>query len=120
CRLAVISGSVDLLLEHLYPAVPFAHVLINRLRFDRSGQLVGGEPTSYDLERKAEGLVRLAEQEGLGLDRCAFLGDQENDIAALRLAGLGIAFNPATPQVASAADVVVRGPDLRPVLDYLT
>lgn len=119
-KLAVISGSVDLLLEHLFPGFRFDHVLINRLYFDSRGRLVGGKPTPYDMERKAAGLAHVAALEGLSVAQCAFLGDHENDLAALRLAGLGIAFNPCSPRVAAAARIVVDGPDLRQVLRYLS
>ncbi len=116
---AVISGSIDVLLDALFPDFPFDHVLINRLEFDAEGRLTGGEHTRFDLAGKAEGLAHLAALEGTTPDRCAFVGDNENDIDVLRLAGLGVAFQPRTERVAAAADVVLRGPDLTPVLDYL-
>ena len=117
--MAVISGSIDVLLERLFPEFVFDHVLINRLHFDAQGRLVGGEHTRFDMEGKASGLARLAALEGLELSECAFLGDNENDIEALEAAGLGVAFDPKSPRVAEAADVVVQGPDIGQVLEYL-
>ncbi len=116
---AVISGSVDLLLEHLFPQFRFDHVLINRLHFAADGRLIGGEPTPYDMERKADGLAELARRAGLRLTDCAFCGDNENDLQVLGAAGLGIAVNPRTARVVAAADRVLEGSDLRGLLPLL-
>jgi len=118
-KLAILSGSVDLLLEHLFPGFAFDHVLINRLHFAADGTIAGGVPTAFDLERKADGLAELARREGLALAQCAFLGDHENDLAVLRAAGLGIAFNPRTPRVVAAADAAITELDLRLALPLL-
>ncbi len=118
-RVAVISGSVDLLLERLFAPQLFHHVLINRLDFGPDGDLLGGTATPFDMEGKADGLAMLAEREGTRLERCVFVGDNDNDIAALRAAGLGVAFMPKSPRVRAAADHVLEGPDLRPLLDLM-
>ncbi len=118
-RLAVISGSVDLVLDSLFPEQPFDHVLINRLRFDPSGRLDGGTPTAYDLDRKADGLRELASREGLEPGAVAFVGDNANDVAVAGAAGRAIAFNCKSDDLARVADVVVETHDLRAILPYL-
>lgn len=118
-RLAVISGSVDLLVERLFPAGTFDHVLINRLHFDAAGVLSGGQATPFDMEGKAVGLQELATAEGIDLSRCVFVGDNDNDVAALRAAGLGVAFEPKSERVRAAADHVLEGPSLTPLLPLL-
>ncbi|MBN2494264.1 MAG: HAD-IB family phosphatase [Deltaproteobacteria bacterium] len=114
--LTVISGSLDLLLEHLLPGAPFSHVLINRLRFDSAGRIAGGEPTPYDLAHKAAGLAELARREDLGLQQCAFVGDNTNDLEAMRRAGFAVGVNVKHPDVRAVADCVIEGPDLRALL----
>jgi phosphoserine phosphatase len=118
-RLAVISGSLDVLLEHHFPGHPFRHVFINRLVFHPDGRIAGGEATPYDLEGKADGLRALARQEGLGLAECAFVGDHVNDLEALAAAGLGVAVNVKDERVARAAHLVLPGHDLRALLEIL-
>jgi phosphoserine phosphatase len=118
-RIGIISGSVSLVVETLFPEEVFDHVLINRLDFDSSGRLVGGTPTAYDLERKADGLVELARREGLGADRVAFVGDNDNDVAVARVAGRAIAFNCKSGELARVAHVVVTDHDLRAVVPHL-
>ncbi len=90
---AVISGSLDIVVHRLFGADRFDHILINRIFFDEFGRINGGEPTAYDLQGKADGLRRLAALEGLTMDRTVFVGDNENDIWIAGVAGLAVAFN---------------------------
>jgi phosphoserine phosphatase len=61
----------------------------------------------------------VALREGIALDRCAFVGDSLNDVWVARAAGLSVAFNPKSEELASIADVVIRAPDLRAILPHL-
>jgi HAD superfamily phosphoserine phosphatase-like hydrolase len=118
-RLAILSGSVDLLLDVALPGESFDHVLINRLEFDADGLIGGGIATPFDVERKADGIRELCRRERLVAADCAFVGDNENDLSAAHAAGFSIAFDCKSPRLAAAASVVVPGGDLRAVLPYL-
>lgn len=118
-RLAILSGSLDLVLEHFYAEVPFAEVMINRLHFDASGRIAGGVHTPYDVEEKGAGIHEIARRQGVPLARLAFVGDNYNDVSAAREAGLAIAFNPRSSDLAAQAHVVVTEPDLRSLLPHL-
>jgi phosphoserine phosphatase len=118
-KVAVISGSIDLVVTTLFPDQVFDGMFINRLRFDAAGRLAGGEPTPYDLEQKAAGLKELARREGLSESQVAFVGDNVNDVDVARAAGLAIAFNCKSEELARVADVVVEDHDLRAVLPHL-
>lgn len=115
-RLAVISGTLDLLLDALFPDHPFDEVYTNRIRFDDAGMISGWWATPFDMEGKGVALRSVALREELPLSRCAFVGDHVNDLSAFRLAGLAIAFNPKDDEVAAAAHAVVRSGDLREIL----
>ena len=80
---------------------------------------MGWEATPYDMDGKARALELIAEREELPLARCAFIGDHANDLAAARIAGRSIAFNPKSAELEAVADVVVRSTDLRQILEYL-
>ena len=112
-RLAVISGSLDIVVHRLFDPSVFDYVLVNRLFFDESGRIAGGEHTPYDLDGKAEGLRALAAKEGLSLSQTAFVGDNENDIWVARAAGLSIAFNCKSDALRSICDEEVTEKDLR-------
>ncbi|MBI5489759.1 MAG: HAD family phosphatase [Deltaproteobacteria bacterium] len=118
-KLAVLSGSVDLLLEIALPGERFEHVLINRLGFDADGLIEGGTPTAYDVDRKADGIIELCRREGLATGDAAFVGDNENDVAAARTAGFSVAFDCKSPRLSEVASVVVPGGDLRAILPHL-
>ncbi|MHB9144450.1 MAG: Cof-type HAD-IIB family hydrolase [Symbiobacteriia bacterium] len=55
---------------------------------------------------KGAALTALADRLGVPLAEIVALGDEENDMQALRLAGLGVAMGNASPRVKSAAQVV--------------
>jgi HAD superfamily phosphoserine phosphatase-like hydrolase len=118
-KLAVISGTLDINLETLFPDHPFDDVYCNRIRFGPDGRISGWEATPYDMEGKARALEMIAGRERVPLARCAFVGDHRNDVAASRAAGLSIAFNPKHRDLEAVADHVVRSPTLRPILDLL-
>jgi phosphoserine phosphatase len=90
---AIISGSLDIVVNHLFGQSVFDHVLINRIFFEDDGTIAGGEPTPFDLKGKAEGLLQLASLEGISPSQTVFVGDNENDIWIAEAAGLSIAFN---------------------------
>jgi len=119
-RLAVISGTLDLLLDALFPDHPFDEVYTNRLVFEPSGAISHWHATPFDMEGKGIALRSIALREDIPLARCAFIGDHANDLAAARLAGFSVAFNPKSPELEAAASAVVRSRDLRDILPYLT
>lgn len=119
CRLAVISGTLDICLDTLFPDHPFDDVHTNRIRFDLEGRIAGWEATPFDMDGKARALREIAAREEIPLERSAFVGDHSNDVAAARLAGLAIAFNPKSEEIERASHVVVRGDDLRALLPRL-
>lgn len=119
CKLAVLSGSIDLVLKRHFPEVRFDDVLINRIFFDQAGRIAGGAHTPYDLDHKGRGLQEIASRHGIPLAQVAFVGDNFNDLSAARVAGMAVAFNPRSSDLAQAAHVVISEPDLRAVLPHL-
>ena len=117
-RLGLISGSIDVVLQHFFPEEPFDHVLINSISFDESGQITGGTPTPYDLEGKAEGLLELAGREGLSAGQCAFIGDNYNDLPVMKAAGFSVGVFVKDPKVIEAVDLHFEGDDLRGLLPH--
>lgn len=114
-RLAVVSGTLDVVLDEHFPEHPFDQVYTNHLHFDSEGRLSGWRATPYDMEGKAHALEELARRYDLPLSRCAFVGDNVNDLGIARIAGYTVAFNPKTPELEALAHSVVWGRSLRPV-----
>jgi phosphoserine phosphatase len=118
-RLAVISGTLDVMLHTLFPDHPFDEVYTNHIAFDDEGHIAHWRATPFDMDGKGIALRSIALREDIPLARCAFVGDHANDLAAARLAGFSIAFNPKDEELEATASAVVRSADLRDILPHL-
>ncbi|MBI1935582.1 HAD family phosphatase [Candidatus Woesearchaeota archaeon] len=120
-KLAVISGSLNILLEKFIPNFEefFDDVFLSRIYFDEDGSISKVEATEYDLDGKALALRKIAKREGISLKDCVFIGDYLNDLKIMQEAGLGIAFNCEYEELKKAADVVIEKKDLREILRYI-
>ena len=120
-QLAIISGSLNLILEKFIPNYEefFDDVFLNRIYFDNEGNINKVEATEFDMITKALALKKIAEREKISLKECVFVGDYLNDIKIIQEAGLGIAFNCNYDEVKKAADVVIDKKDLREILRYV-
>jgi HAD superfamily phosphoserine phosphatase-like hydrolase len=118
-KLAILSGSLDIVLSAYFSVDLFDVVFLNRVSFDHAGKLSGGVHTPYDLEKKADGLREISKRCGVDLSKCAFVGDNFNDLSAARIAGRAIAFCSRSEELREVADVVVDEPDMRAILPHL-
>ena len=55
---------------------------------------------------KGGALERLAKHLGFGMDAVMAIGDSDNDLTMLQMAGLGVAMANAAPNIRAAADAV--------------
>ncbi len=106
-RTAIISGTLDVLIDRMFPQASFDDVYSNRLLFHDDGRLVGWQATPYDQHGKADALRELARRHQVDLANCAFVGDGENDVGVLGVAGMVIAFQPSSETLRRGADVVI-------------
>jgi len=118
-RLVAISGTLDLMLDTVFPDHPFHEVYTNHIGFDEEGRIRHWRATPFDVEGKADGLRAIAVREGISLRRCAFVGDSSNDVWIARAVGFAVAFNPKCRELEEVADAIVREPDLRAILPLL-
>jgi len=112
-KLAIVSGSLDIVIDHLFERTWFDHLLINRIHFDEQGRIAGGEHTPYDFDGKADGLRELARREQIPMSATAFVGDNDNDLWIAKAAGLSIAFNCKSEELRQICHLEVRSRDLR-------
>lgn len=119
CRLFVISGTLDLMLNTLWPDHPFEEIYTNHIGFDDEGRIAHWRATPFDMDGKAKLLRALAMRESIPLARCAYVGDSSNDVWIARTAGRTIALNPNCEELESLAGAVVRSDDLRAILPHL-
>ncbi len=120
-KLAIISGSLNILLEKFLPDYEkiFDDVFLSRIYFDENGSISKVDATEYDMDGKALALKKIAEREKISLKECVFVGDYLNDLKIIKEAGLGIAFNCQYDELKKAADVVIDKKDLREILKHI-
>jgi phosphoserine phosphatase len=118
-HLAVISGTIDVVIDTLFPDHPFDDVFTNRILFDGDDRVCGWEATPYDLHGKPVALRDLAERHQVPLERTAFVGDGENDVPIVGVAGYVVAFNPRSAELERRADRVMKQRNMLEILDVL-
>lgn len=120
-KLAVISGSLNIILEKFMPDYEafFDDVFISRIYFDKEGSIAKVEATEFDMDAKALALRKIAQRENIGLNECVFVGDYLNDMKIMEEAGLGIAFNCNHEELKKIADFCIDKKDLREILRYI-
>jgi HAD superfamily PSPase-like hydrolase len=118
-HLAVVSGTIDVVIDALFPDHPFDDVFTNKLLFDDAGLLVGWKATEFDIHGKPDAVRNLAARHGLPLERCAFVGDGENDVPLIGVVGCLVAFNPRSPELERGADFVLKGETMKRILEIL-
>ena len=76
------------------------------------GKITGRVEVECGFDEKGSVLRRLAGELSIPMDRCAAIGDAENDLSMFRAVPLSLAFNPRSKEVAQAATMIIRGPSL--------
>lgn len=101
------------ILHHLDPAVVdrMMGVLDGTGLFELAPSVMyGGQLKNVEINRKGvhkgQALARLAAHLGCGLDQVLAIGDSDNDLTMLRMAGLGVAMANAAPHIRAAAVAV--------------
>ena len=90
--------------------------MANLLRVNEKGEFTGEALSAVGLQQKGERLRMLADMYEVSLLDVCYIGDHENDIPALEIAGLPVAFNPKREEVRKKAKVVIN--DFRELLKY--
>ncbi len=120
-KLAIISGSLDIILEKVLPNYKklFDDIFLSHLIFDKKGKLVDANVTQYDMIKKADALRKIAKRENIDLKETVHIGDHHNDVQIAKIAGLSIAFDCKDEELRKIADVVINKKDLRETLRYI-
>jgi HAD superfamily phosphoserine phosphatase-like hydrolase len=118
-RLAAVSGTLDLLVDTIFPEHPFERLYCNRIWFADDGAIAGWSATPFDFDGKAKALAELARDTGVPVSRMAFVGDDVNDLDAARAVPLSFAFRPRSAALAEVCTVVLREGPLTQVLEHL-
>lgn len=116
-KVAVISGSFDLIAEPLKEKLNLDYLFTNTLE-EKDGKLTGEVSGPLVEGSKADVLNSIIADNDMSVDECIAVGDGANDISMMEIAKLGIAFN-AKPAVKEVADIIVEEKDLNEVLNVI-
>ena len=120
-KLAIISGSLDIILEKVLPDYKeiFDDIFLSHMLFNKEGKLTGAKVTEYDMIQKAEALKLIAKRENIDLKQTVHIGDHHNDVEIAKIAGLSIAFDCKDKELRKVANIVIEKKDLRETLRYI-
>ncbi len=117
-KTAILSGGLDVLADDVARRLGVPYVVTNRL-IHHNGILTGEVETRVGWNEKADIIKQIAADHDVTLAETAFVGDGRNDVGAMSVVGLAIAFRPEHEDVAKVAHVVVSDNDLRAILPYI-
>lgn len=116
--LSVVSGSLNVVVETLFPDNPFDDIFTNYIFFDEKGRLSGWKATPFDIYGKPVAVEALAKKYATSTDRIAYIGDGENDVPLLGTVGCFIAFNPRSEELERRADRVIKNESMTRLLEF--
>jgi len=115
-RVGIVSAGLSLLADRAGKDLGADIVLSNRL-IESGGILTGEIDTKVSIDDKAKIIRGVATSLGISMSEVAVIGDNLFDMP--EEAGIKIAFNPKSREAEDAADFVVKGDDLRKILEFL-
>ncbi len=116
--IVIISGGMDLLANELSRETVACPSLANGVEFDERGRPTGEGILRVPLRDKGSVLRDHVERGGYD-GPVITVGDSIVDLTMFDISDLSIAFRPEDPSVSSGADISIREPDLRPVLNVI-
>ena len=117
-KVGAVSGGFNQLLEPLAKRLNLDFWRANQLGIE-NGLLTGTVTGAIvDREAKASALREWSAELELSPGMSIAVGDGANDLAMMKVAGIGVAFN-AKPKVREAADLAIAGNDLRALTSIL-
>ncbi len=129
CKVGIISDSYTLATEIVVRRLNMDFHVTNMLEVKNgviTGFLkmpMGWEKIGCDCRQsvcKRYHLIHIAKKYNLNLYITVAVGDSSADLCMLNTAGIGILFNPRDGDITKNANYIVRGKDLRMILDYIS
>jgi phosphoserine phosphatase SerB len=125
----IISDSYHAISNHIKNLLGLDFTLGNELEFQKSvatgevkipSQLLKDKFSTCEHDHcKANMFQYILHRFGISVADSVAVGDGENDICMVKMAGTGISFNSTTPTLDEVADYVFKGTSLKPVLEVV-
>jgi phosphoserine phosphatase len=117
-KTCIVSGGMSIIYDYCSDRfgieVDYVHFMI-KYEFSKDGVIVGGTITEED---KLEMFEKFCSKAGATMDQAVYVGDGLNDVPIFKVCK-GIAFAPDSEELKMYAKHIVKGTDMREVLDYI-
>lgn len=117
-KIAIVSTGLHLHAEQVREELALDWVCANEILF-KDGRVTGEARTRVPEGGKGQVVAQLQAEFGVEPDECLAVGDGVSDAAMFERVWVGVAVNPSSEQVRTAADLVLEAPDLGPLLSRL-
>ena len=114
-RLGIVSAGISVLAERVAGELGI-HLHRANIVHRADGLFTGSADIAVPPGGKEPAFLDLVAELGVAADSVVAVGDSGGDVDMFRLAGLGVAFCPASREARAAADVVIDVPDMRELL----
>lgn len=121
-KVGIISGGIYNIYEQVSKKFGLEVDYVNftaTLDFDENGRLTGGKYNSYDYEGKLDMFKLYCKWTNATLHEALFVGDSYNDISVFKATN-GIAFSSDSEDLKKYAKYVIKGDNMKELLDYVT
>jgi len=120
-KTALVTGSFEALATRASKELGgFDHIKAHcTLYFDENGFLEKWKLEPVDYVDKETFVKEIASLEKIPLEKCAYVGDDVNDVDAFKNVGLAIAFNAKKLDVLKEADIIIESRDLMAIFPHL-
>ena len=118
-KAVIVSGGIDMVAKRIALGFDFDDYAANTLLTDDDGMLTGEGHLNVDLSDKGLKLRDFMEKYKVDKERVVSIGNSFVDVKMFHHSQLSIAFNPLDEEVISAADVVVKGPNISVLLEHI-
>ena len=117
-HVALVSTGPSVHAEQVQEDLGLDRVFANEILFE-DGRATGQACTRVPEKGKSRIVVQLQHEMGVEPGECLAVGDSPSDVDMFRHVRMGIAVNPSSEEVRDAADLLLEGQDLRPLIPRL-
>ena len=117
-KVALLSAGLTLITERIQREIGVDYAVANELLVE-DGVLTGEVRVRVAYGGKTDVLREILRHFKVDAKQCVVVGDDETLIPTFKLAGLAIAFNPRTAEVAKNAHITIKEKDLSRVLSHI-
>ena len=120
CVISIVSGGLSSLSDIIAQGFRFDRIYSNGIDLDSKGNLAPGGRVGVVPEKKNLVIKEMQEDFGIGVDDTFSVGDSDFDVSMFDVSAFKVAFNPRSPMLVSAADLIVYSQDFLDLVERIS